>query len=68
MTKIFISAGILLIVIGLLWGWLTKIPFIGRLPGDIFIQKKNFTFYFPLATSILVSLFLSLVLWILSKR
>jgi hypothetical protein len=45
-----------------------KIPYIGRLPGDIIIQKKNFTFYFPLATSILLSIFLSLLFWILSRR
>jgi uncharacterized protein HemY len=44
-----------------------KIPFLGRLPGDIFIQKKNFTFYFPLATSVIISLILSLVLYLISK-
>jgi len=43
-----------------------KIPFIGRLPGDILIQKRNFTFYFPLTTSILLSVILTLILWILS--
>jgi uncharacterized protein HemY len=43
-----------------------KVPFIGRLPGDILIQKRNFTFYFPLTTSILVSIILTLILWILS--
>lgn len=43
-----------------------KVPFIGRLPGDILIQKRNFTFYFPLTTSILVSIILTLILWIIS--
>ena len=44
-----------------------KIPFLGKLPGDILIQKKNFTFYFPLATSILVSVVLSLILFVISR-
>lgn len=43
-----------------------KIPFLGKLPGDILIQKRNFTFYFPLTTSILISVILTLILWILS--
>jgi hypothetical protein len=44
-----------------------KIPFLGRLPGDILIQKKNFTFYFPLATSIIFSIVLSFILYIISR-
>lgn len=60
-------AGVVLIVIGLLWPYLLKLP-LGRLPGDLLIQKKNFTFYFPFATSILLSIFLSLILWFISKR
>ncbi len=47
--------------------WGSRIPFLGKLPGDILIQKKNFTFYFPLATSIIVSFVLSLVLYLISK-
>ncbi len=43
-----------------------KVPFLGKLPGDILIQKRNFTFYFPLTTSILLSVILTLILWILS--
>jgi len=41
---------------------------IGRLPGDVYIQKKNFTFYFPITTSILISIFLSLIFWLWSRR
>jgi hypothetical protein len=67
MSKLLMIAGVVLIVIGLLWPYLLKLPF-GRLPGDLLIQKKNFTFYFPLATSIAVSIFLSLILWLISKR
>jgi len=68
MPKLLVAIGILLVLVGLSWNFLTKIPWVGRLPGDIFIQKKNFTFYFPLATSLLISAVLSFFFWILSKR
>ena len=45
-----------------------KIPWVGRLPGDILIERKNFTFYFPLATSVLISILLSVLLWLLGRR
>jgi hypothetical protein len=45
-----------------------KIPLLGKLPGDITIQRKNFTFYFPLATSILISILLTFLFWIFGKR
>ncbi len=48
--------------------FLDKIPYLGKLPGDILIQKKNFTFYFPLATSILISIILSLIFWLWPRR
>ena len=66
--KMLIFFGAILILIGgalLLAG---KVPWIGRLPGDIFIQKKNFTFYFPLATSIIISIILTLIFSILGRR
>ncbi|OGW08732.1 MAG: hypothetical protein A3F81_07895 [Nitrospinae bacterium RIFCSPLOWO2_12_FULL_39_93] len=66
--KMLIFFGVILILIGgavLLAG---KVPWIGRLPGDIFIQKKNFTFYFPLATSIIISIILTLIFSLLSRR
>jgi len=44
-----------------------KVPWLGRLPGDIYIRKENFTFYFPLATGILLSVIISLILWLLRK-
>ena len=59
-AKFIIFSGIILIIIGLGIMFLPKIPFIGRLPGDIIIKKDNFTFYFPLATSILLSIILTL--------
>ena len=66
--KILIIGGLTLILFGLILVFGQKIPFLGKLPGDIFIQRKNFTFYFPLATSILISIILSLILWLLSRR
>jgi hypothetical protein len=59
--KLLILLGVLIIVIGLLLLVGEKIPWIGKLPGDIIIRKKNFTFYFPLATSILISIILTLL-------
>ena len=66
--KTLIFFGALLLGLGLLFTLGGKIPFFGRLPGDFLVQKKNFTFYFPLATSLAVSVILSLVFWLLSKR
>ena len=65
MAKVLIGTGLLLVVIGVLSLALGKIPGIGRLPGDIFIKKENFTFYFPLTTSIVISIILTLIftLW-----
>jgi hypothetical protein len=69
------SIGRTLVIVGLMIAGLGavlmlggKIPWIGKLPGDILIERKNFSFYFPLATSILVSLLLSLVFWFLGRK
>lgn len=61
-SQILITLGGALIVIGLLWPLLQKAG-LGRLPGDIAVEKENFRFYFPLATSIIISLLLSLLFW-----
>ena len=60
--------GIILIVIGALFVVFGKIPWFGRLPGDIIIRKENFTFYFPVATMILLSLFLTVLFNIIGRR
>jgi hypothetical protein len=60
--KLFILIGLALIVVGVLMTFKVSIPFIGRLPGDIFIKKDNFSFYFPLTSSILISVLLTLIL------
>ncbi|MEI0612617.1 DUF2905 domain-containing protein [Brachyspira pilosicoli] len=63
-AKILIIAGIIAIIIGILI--LLKIP-IGKLPGDIVIKRENFTFAFPIVTSIIASIVLSFIMWIISK-
>jgi len=66
--RFLIFIGLLLIAFGAMLTLVNKVNWIGRLPGDIYAQKKNFTFYFPLATSILISLIISLILWLLKRR
>jgi len=66
--KFLIIFGIIIVAVGVLLLISGKIPWIGRLPGDIMIHKKNFTFYFPLATSILISVVLTFLFWIISRR
>lgn len=58
--KTLMLIGVVLLGVGAVLYYFKGIPFLGKLPGDIFIQKKNFTFYFPLATSLLLSLLLTL--------
>ncbi len=60
MQKTLLLLGAVLIVVGLLWPWLKKLPF-GRLPGDFVFRGENTTFYFPLMTMIIVSVVLSLL-------
>lgn len=66
--RFLLIIGIVIILLGLLLMLSGKISWIGRLPGDIIIQRKNFTFYFPLATSILISLLLTLIFWLFGRR
>ena len=66
--KLLIGLGAVLIIVGIILILSPKIPYLGRLPGDIFIQRKNFTFYFPLATSLIISILISLLLWFFSKK
>jgi hypothetical protein len=65
--KMLIIMGLIIAAIGVLFVLAGKIPWLGRLPGDIYIKKENFTLYFPLATSIIVSIVLSLILWLLRR-
>jgi len=65
--KILILLGVFIILIGLLLVVGEKIPWVGRLPGDILVRKKNFTFYFPITTSIIVSIILTLLFALFRK-
>jgi hypothetical protein len=65
--RILIFAGIFIVILGILFLFGDKIPFIGKLPGDILIKKKNFTFYFPVVTSIILSLIISLIIYLFRK-
>ena len=67
MSKILIAAGVFLVLVGLFWPFLMSGPW-GRLPGDIVIRRGHFTFYFPIATSLVVSILLSLLLWLIRRR
>ncbi len=66
LAKTLIVLGIALVVAGLVVLFIQKLPS-GKLPGDIMIRKDNFTFYFPLATSIIISIIVSLVLYLIQK-
>ena len=67
MGRFLLLIGIFMVVAGLVLIFLPKIPFIGRLPGDFVIKRGNFTFYFPLATSIILSIILTIIFSIFRK-
>jgi len=66
--KILIFLGIILIAAGMLFMFGARIPWLGKLPGDIYIKKENFTLYFPLATSILLSIALSIIMLFVGRK
>jgi len=66
MSRALIVIGLAIAAVGLLWPWIARLG-LGRLPGDIFIQREGFTFYAPITTGILLSLILSLILWLFSR-
>ena len=67
-AKTVILVGIVFIIVGAGMYLLGKIPGVGRLPGDIVVKKENFTFYFPLTTSIIISIILSFILFLWNQR
>jgi len=67
MQQLLIILGVILLILGVAWPLLSKLP-LGRLPGDIIIERENFTFYFPLTTGILISIILSLLLWLWMRK
>lgn len=66
MSRTLIIVGLIIVAVGIFWPWLSKLPF-GRLPGDIVIERDNFRFYFPVTTMIIVSVVVSVVLWLFRK-
>lgn len=66
MTRWLITVGVILIVAGLVWPWLAKLG-LGKLPGDIVIEREGFRFYFPITTMVLISVVLSLIFWLFRK-
>ena len=66
--KSLIIIGIVIVIIGLFAAYGPKVPFLGKLPGDIHIKKDNFEFYFPLATYIILSVILSVILYFFTRR
>ena len=66
LARWLVILGLVLVVVGLLWPWLSRLG-LGRLPGDIVVERENFSLYLPITTSILVSVLISLVLWLLGR-
>lgn len=66
MSKTLIVIGLILVAIGVLWPWLSRLG-LGRLPGDILIERGDFTFYAPVTTAIIISLLLSVIFWLLNR-
>lgn len=66
--KIIILFGIIFVIVGVVILFSPKIPFIGKLPGDILIKKDGITFYFPLATSIVVSILITIIINLFTKK
>lgn len=66
MSRTLILLGLILVAVGLLWPWSGWLR-LGRLPGDIVVERQNFTFYFPITTGLLISVVLTLFLWLVNR-
>jgi uncharacterized protein HemY len=66
MQRLLIVSGLIVLAVGIGWPWLRKLP-LGRLPGDIHIVREGFSFHFPIVSCIVVSLLVSLILWIFRR-
>ncbi|MDH6233818.1 hypothetical protein M2281_004431 [Mesorhizobium soli] len=66
MSRTLIIVGLAIVAGGVFWPWLSRIG-LGRLPGDIFVQRPNFTFYAPITTGLLISIVLSLIFWLINR-
>jgi hypothetical protein len=68
LAKLIILIGVILVIVGVILYFFKGIPLLGKLPGDIHIEKKNFSFHFPITTCILLSVVISLILYLISKK
>ena len=66
--KSLVILGLLIALVGVVLTFVGRVPWLGRLPGDIYVQRGNWSFYFPLATSLILSVVLSLVFYLLGRR
>lgn len=66
MQKFLLGLAIAALILGLLWPWIDKIPF-GRLPGDILVERENFKLYLPITSMLLVSVIVSLLIWLFRR-
>jgi len=66
MSRTFILHGLILVAVGLLWPWIGWLR-LGRLPGDIVVERQNFTLYFPITSGLLISVALTLFLWLVNR-
>jgi len=66
MQRVLVLIGALVLLAGVFWPWVSKLPF-GRLPGDIMVDRPGFRFFFPLTTTIIISLVISLLLWLFRR-
>jgi hypothetical protein len=66
MQRLLVILGVTILAVGILWPWLSKLP-LGRLPGDIVIERENFRFFFPITTMVVASLVISLLLWLFRR-
>jgi hypothetical protein len=66
MARNLIIIGLVIVAVGILWPWLARVGF-GRLPGDILIERGNFTIYIPITTGLLFSIVISVMLWLINR-
>lgn len=66
MSRMLIIIGLLIVAVGIFWPWLARLG-LGRLPGDILIQRDNFTLYVPITTGLIVSIVLSAIVWLINR-
>lgn len=64
--KILVISGLAILILGILWPWISKLP-IGKLPGDIVVDKPNFKMYIPITSMIIISLVISFIIWLIRK-